>query len=252
MFDLTGKTTLITGSSKGIGKAIAAGMAGQGANVVISSRKLEKCEEVAAEINKLGSGKAVAIDCNISHKDQLQTLVDQTREQFGQIDILVCNAAVNPYFGPLTDIPDSAFEKILHCNVISNHWLCHLVLPEMRERKEGSVIIVSSVGGYRGSTTLGAYCISKAADLELIRCLAQENGPFNIRVNGIAPGLIKTDFARALWEDPERRKRVESGYPLRRLGEPEDIAGTAVLLASAAGSYITGQTMIVDGGGLCG
>ena len=129
MFDLTGKTALITGSSKGIGKGIALGMAGQGSNVVISSRKLEKCEEVAAEINKLGKGKAIAIGCNISHKEQLQALVDQTREQFGQIDTLVCNAAVNPYFGPLTDIPDSAFEKILQCNVISNHWLCQLVLP---------------------------------------------------------------------------------------------------------------------------
>ena len=252
MFDLTGNTALITGSSKGIGKGIAVGMAGQGANVVISSRKLENCRQVAAEINELGKGKAIAIGCNISHKDQLQSLVDQTREQLGQIDILVCNAAVNPYFGPLTEIPDSAFEKILQCNVISNHWLCQLVLPEMRQRKEGSVIIVSSVGGYRGSTTLGAYCISKAADLELIRCLAQENGPLNIRVNGLAPGLIKTDFARALWEDPERRKRVESGYPRRRLGEPEDIAGAAVLLASAAGSYITGQTIVVDGGGLSG
>ncbi len=252
MFDLTGKTALITGSSKGIGKGIAVGMARQGTNVVISSRKLEKCKEVAAEINELGKGKAIAIGCNISHKDQLQTLVDQTREQLGQIDILVCNAAVNPYFGPLMEIPDSAFEKILQCNVISNHWLCQLVLPEMRQRKEGSVIIVSSVGGYRGSTTLGAYCISKAADLELIRCLAQENGPLNIRVNGLAPGLIKTDFARALWEDPQRRKRVEAGYPLRRLGEPEDIAGAAILLASAAGSYITGQTIVVDGSGLSG
>jgi NAD(P)-dependent dehydrogenase (short-subunit alcohol dehydrogenase family) len=252
MFDLTGKTAVITGSSKGIGKGIALGMAGQGANVVISSRKLERCQEAAAEISNLGKGKAIAIGCNISHKDQLQALVDQTHQQLGQIDILVCNAAVNPYYGPLMEIPDSAFEKTLQCNVISNHWLCQLVLPEMRERKEGSVIVVSSVGGYRGSTTLGAYCISKAADLELIRCLAQENGPFNIRVNGLAPGLIKTDFARALWEDPQRRKQVESGYPLRRLGEPEDIAGAAVLLASSAGCYITGQTIVVDGGGLSG
>jgi len=250
MFDLTGKTAVITGSSKGIGKAIAQGMAGQGANVVISSRKLPKCEEVAAEISAQGGGKAIAIGCNISQKEQLQALVDQTHEQLGQIDVLVCNAAVNPYFGPLGDIPDSAFEKVLHCNIISNHWLCHMVFPEMRERKEGSVIIISSVGGFRGSTTLGAYCISKAADLELIRCLAQENGPHNIRVNGIAPGLVKTDFARALWEDPQRRKQVESGFPLRRLGEPEDIAGVAVLLASPAGSYITGQTLVVDGGGL--
>ena len=251
LFDLTGKNALITGSSKGIGKAIAEGMAQLGANVVISSRKADICEEVTAKINAAGNGKAVCIPCNISHKDQLQSLVDQTREQLGQIDILVCNAAVNPFYGSLMEIPDSAFEKVLQCNITSNHWLCQMVLPEMRERKDGAVIIVSSVGGYRGSTTLGTYTISKAADLQLVRCLAQENGPFNINVNGLAPGLIKTDFARALWEDPERRKQVEANYPLRRLGEPEDIAGTALLLASKAGSYITGQTIIIDGGGIC-
>ena len=251
MFDLTGKNALITGASKGIGKAIAVGFAQQGANVVISSRKGDICEEVASEINAMGKGKAVAIPCNISHKDQLQALVDETHKQLGDIHILCCNAAVNPHFGPLSEIPDSAFEKVLQCNIISNHWLCQMVLPEMKARKDGSVMIVSSVGAYRGSTTLGAYCVSKSADLELVRCLAQENGPDNIRVNGLAPGLIKTDFARALWEDPERRKQVESNYPLRRLGEPEDIAGTAVLLASKAGSYITGQTLVIDGGGLC-
>lgn len=251
MFDLTGMNALITGSSKGIGKAIASGMSQQGANVVISSRKADVCEAVTEEINAAGNGKAVCIPCNISHKEQLQSLVDQTREQLGPIDILVCNAAVNPFYGPLAEIPDSAFEKVLHCNITSNHWLCQMVLPEMRERKDGAVIIVSSVGGYKGSTTLGTYSISKAADFQLVRCLAQENGPFNIRVNGLAPGLIKTNFARALWENPETRKRVEATYPLRRLGEPEDIAGTAILLASKAGNYITGQTITIDGGGIC-
>lgn len=250
MFDMTGMNALITGSSKGIGKAIAEGMAKQGANVVISSRKGEVCEAVAAEITKQGGGKAVSIPCNISHKEQLENLVEEMHKQLGQIDVLVCNAAVNPYYGPISGIPDSAFEKILHVNIISNHWLCNMVLPEMQERKDGSIIIVSSVGAFRGSTTLGAYAISKGADIQLVRCLAQENGPFNIRVNGIAPGLIKTDFARALWEDPDRRARVEKTYPLRRLGEPEDIAGTAILLASAAGNYITGETIVVDGGGL--
>lgn len=250
MFDLTGKTAVITGSSRGIGKAIAIALAQQGANVVISSRKAEACIAVAQEINGQDRGRAISLACNISHKEQLQALVDEARRQFGKIDVLVCNAAVNPYFGALSEMPDSALEKILHCNITSNHWLCQMVLPEMRERRDGSVIIVSSVGGYRGSTVLGAYTISKAADLQLIRCLAQENGPFNVRVNGLAPGLVKTDFARALWEDPERRRQVESTYPLRRLGEPEDITGAAVLLASPAGSYITGQTIIIDGGGL--
>lgn len=250
MFDLTGQNVLITGSSKGIGKAIAAGMAAQGANVVISSRKGEVCDAVAEEINAAGGGKAVSITCNISHKEQLEELVAKTHEQLGEIHTLCCNAAVNPYFGSLESIPDSAFEKVLHCNITSNHWLCQMCLPEMKARKDGTIIIVSSVGAYRGSTHLGAYVISKGADLQLVRCLAVENGPDNIRVNGLAPGLIKTDFARALWEDPERAKKVEATYPLRRLGEPEDIAGTAILLASKAGNYITGQTITIDGGGL--
>lgn len=250
MFDLSGKNILITGSSRGIGKAIAVGVAEHGANVVISSRKAEACEAVAAEVSQIGTGQAISIPCNISQRDQLQALVDQTHESLGQIDVLICNAAVNPFYGSLHEIPDSAWEKILKCNVTSNLWLCQLVIPEMRERQDGSVIIVSSVGGYKGSTTLGAYSISKAADLQLIRCLAQENGPYNVRVNGLAPGLIKTDFARALWENPKTRQRVEAGYPLRRLGDPEDIAGPAVLLASPAGNYITGQTIIIDGGGL--
>lgn len=250
MFDLTGQNVLITGSSKGIGKAIAEAMAAQGANVVISSRKGDVCEEVAAEINARGAGKAVAIPCNISHKDQLQNLVDETHKQLGEIHTLVCNAAVNPHYGPLSTISDDAFEKVMHCNITSNHWLSQMVLPEMVDRKDGSIIIVSSVGAYRGNPVIGAYVISKGADLQLIRCLAVENGKHNIRVNGLAPGLIKTDFARALWEDPERRKKVEAQYPLGRIGEPEDIAGTAVLLASKAGAYITGQTITIDGGGL--
>ena len=250
MFDMTGQNVVITGSSRGIGKAIAFGMASQGANVVISSRKGEVCEEVAEEINSLGGGKAISIPCNISHKEQLEALVVRTHDELGEIHSLVCNAAVNPHYGPLSDIPDSAFEKVMHCNIMSNHWLCQFVLPEMIERKDGAIIIVSSVGAYRGNTKLGAYVISKGADLQLIRCLAVENGPNNIRVNGIAPGLIKTDFAKALWEDPARAKKVEATYPLRRLGEPEDLAGTAVLLASKAGCYITGQTFTVDGGGL--
>ncbi|MFP6582866.1 MAG: SDR family oxidoreductase [Candidatus Hydrogenedentota bacterium] len=250
MFDMTGQNVLITGSSKGIGKAIAEAMAAQGANVVISSRKGDVCDAVAEDINSRGGGKAVSIACNISHKEQLENLVAKTHEQLGDIHTLVCNAAVNPHYGPLSEIPDSAFEKVMHCNIMSNHWLCQMVLPEMVERKDGSIIIVSSVGAYRGNTMLGAYVISKGADLQLVRCLAVENGPHNIRVNGLAPGLIKTDFAKALWEDPVRAKKVEATYPLRRLGEPEDIAGTAILLASKAGNYITGQTITIDGGGL--
>lgn len=248
LFDLTGKVAVITGSSKGIGRAIAERMAEAGAEVVISSRKLPVCEEVAAGIRERG-GAAVAIACNISHKDQLQSLVDRTRETYGRIDILVCNAAVNPHFGPSQEIPDEAFDKILHCNIRANHWLCRMVIPEMAARKDGAVIIVSSVGGLKGSALLGAYCLSKAADMQMARNLALEWGPQNVRVNCIAPGLVRTDFARALWENPEIYEDRVRLYPLRRIGEPDEIAGSAIYLASAAGRFTTGQTLVVDGGG---
>ena len=255
LFDLTGKTALITGSSKGIGRAIAEEMANQGARVVISSRKLDVCEEVAATINAQTEGEpggAVAIAANIGHKEQLEMLISSTREQLGKIDILVCNAAVNPYFGSMMDIPDSAFEKVLDVNIRSNHWLCQMVLPEMIERKDGVIMIVSSVGGLRGSTDLGTYAISKAADLQLVRNLAVEHGPSNVRVNAISPGLIRTDFARALWENPDILKRATAADPLRRIGEPDELAGIAVYLASRAGSFTTGQNFVVDGGSTAG
>ncbi len=247
LFDLTGKVAVITGSSKGIGKAIAQGMADHGAKVVISSRKADACAAVAADINQ-GGGTAIAVPCNISHKDQLAALVEAAHAEWGQIDILVCNAAANPHFGSALDIPDSAFEKVMANNIESNMWLCQMVIPEMRQRKDGAIIIVSSIGGLRGSAELGAYGISKAADMQIARNLAVEFGPDNIRANCIAPGLVKTDFARALWEDPDRLAGRLSTTPLRRLGEPEDIAGAAIYLASRAGAWTTGQTIVVDGG----
>ena len=251
LFDLTGKVAVITGSSRGIGKAIAEQMAAHGAKVVISSRKAGPCEEVAAAINKRSPGHAIAAPANISSKDDLQRLMDETRKAFGKIDILVCNAASNPYYGSQLDITDDAFNKILSNNIVANNWIISMVTPEMKERRDGAIIIVSSIGGLRGSTVIGAYCISKAADMQLARNLAQELGPHNIRVNCIAPGLVKTDFARALWDTPEGEKRASSGTPLRRLGEPDDIAGAAVLLAGKAGAWITGQTIVVDGGSTC-
>jgi NAD(P)-dependent dehydrogenase (short-subunit alcohol dehydrogenase family) len=249
LFDLTGKVAIITGSSRGIGKAIAERMAEHGAKVVISSRKLEPCEEVAAALNaKHGPGTAIAVPANIASKEDLQHLVDQTRKVFGQVDICVCNAASNPYYGPLAGISDDQFRKILDNNIISNHWLIGMVAPEMRERKDGAIIIVSSIGGLRGNAIIGAYNISKAADFQLARNLAHEFGPDNVRVNCIAPGLIKTDFARALWENPETLKRATTAVPLRRIGEPDELAGAAVYLASKAGSFMTGQALVVDGG----
>ena len=249
LFDLTGKTAIITGSSRGIGKAIAHRMAEHGANVVVSSRKLDACEAAVAEINAaVGREAAVAIPANIAVKEALQALVDKTVERFGQIDALVCNAASNPYFGPAAGISDDAFVKILQNNVISNHWLISMVVPAMRARKNGSVTVISSIGGLRGSTVLGAYAISKAADMQLARNLAAEYGPDNVRVNCIAPGLIKTDFAKALWDNPDILKASTAGAPLRRIGEPDEIAGMAVLLASQAGAFVTGQTFVIDGG----
>jgi NAD(P)-dependent dehydrogenase (short-subunit alcohol dehydrogenase family) len=249
LFDLSRKVAVVTGSSRGIGRAIAERLAEHGAKVVVSSRKVEACREVADAINKKhGKDRAVVIPANISSKDDLKNLVEETNKKLGKIDILVCNAAANPYFGPLSDIQDDQFRKILDNNILSNHWLAQLVSPQMIKRKEGSIIIVSSIGGLRGSPVLGAYCISKAADFQLARNLAVEYGPHNVRVNCIAPGLIKTDFARKLWEDKERLKAREQQTPLRRIGEPDEIAGAAVFLASAAGSFVTGQNIVIDGG----
>ena len=249
LFDLSGQVAIITGSSRGIGRAIAERMAEHGARVVISSRKLQACEEVVQAINaKHGAGRAVAMAANISSKDDLAQLVQQTQQQLGSVDVLVCNAASNPYYGPQAGITDEQFRKILDNNIVANHWLIGMVAPQMIERKSGSIIIVSSIGGLRGSPVIGAYCISKAADMQLARNLAVELGPHNVRVNCIAPGLIKTDFARALWEDADMLKERMSTTPMRRIGEPDEIAGAAVFLASQAGSYVTGQSLVVDGG----
>ena len=247
LFDLSGKVAIVTGSTKGIGKAIAQAFAQAGAKVVISSRTRDKCLEVADRINAAG-GEALGVACNISHKDQLQRLVDTTLDKWQHIDVLVCNAAVNPYYGPLAEIPEDAYDKIMDTNIKSNLWLCNMVMPQMAERRQGSVIIISSIAGLKGNDRLGAYGLSKAADMQLARNLAVEWGHANIRTNCIAPGLVRTDFARKLWENPEAKARAIATYPIGRLGEPEDIAGAALFLASPAGSFVTGQTLVVDGG----
>lgn len=249
LFDLTGKTAVVTGSSKGIGKAIAEQLAAQGARVVISSRKQDTCDEVAGEINaRLGDGTAIAIAASISEKSQLEDLFARTKTDFGPVDILVCNAATNPYYGSMDGISDDQFRKVLDNNILSNHWLIQLALPDMRERGDGSITVISSIGGLRGTTTIGAYNVSKAADFQLVRNYAVENGQHGIRVNAIAPGLVQTDFARALWDNPEALKRVEEQIPMRRIGQPDDIAGAAVYLASPASRWTTGQMIVVDGG----
>tara|TARA_B100000530_G_C15906239_1_gene467474 strand:+ start:808 stop:1575 length:768 start_codon:yes stop_codon:yes gene_type:complete len=249
LFNLNNKSILITGSSRGIGKSIARHCAIHGANVIISSRKLNICEKTADEINnEVGKELAHPIAANISNENQLDELVNKTREKLGKIDVLICNAATNPFMGSMLDMPNDKFDKVMNNNIKSNQILCNLVLPEMIDKEDGSIIIISSIAAIKGSAILGAYNISKAADVMIVKNIAAEFGHKNIRANSIAPGLIKTDFAKALWENPEILKTVLGTTPMQRIGEPDEIAGVAVMLASEAGNYINGQTIVVDGG----
>jgi NAD(P)-dependent dehydrogenase (short-subunit alcohol dehydrogenase family) len=247
LFDLTGRTAIVTGSTRGIGLAIVAALADAGARVVVSSRKTEACEAAASDLRARGL-EAIAIACHVGRDDQLERLVQDTRAAFGAIDILVCNAAVNPHFGPLTTIDDGALAKAFETNVRSTLRLCGLVLPEMAERRDGAIVIVSSLAGMSAGRQLGGYALTKAANLQLARTLAAEWGRHNIRVNAIAPGLVQTDFAEALWTNREILQSVLQATPLRRIGTPQDIAGAAVFLAAPAARWITGQTIVVDGG----
>jgi NAD(P)-dependent dehydrogenase (short-subunit alcohol dehydrogenase family) len=246
-FRLDGKVAVITGSSKGIGRSAAEIMASLGARVVISSRKAEACQAVADGIRKAG-GEAIVIPCNISRRPEVEALIEGTTRHLGPIDILVCNAAVNPVYGPLSQMTDDAFDRIMGANVKSTLWQCNLVMPGMAARGGGSVVIVSSIAGIRGTDVIGGYGISKAADFALARNLAVEWGPQNVRINCVAPGLIKTDFARALWEDPANLAKRTANTPLRRIGEPDEIGGIVAFLASPAARFITGQTIVADGG----
>lgn len=251
LFSLAGKVAIVTGSSRGIGRAIAETLAEADARVVISSRRQAACEDVAHAINaRHGEERAIAIAASISDKEALTSMVAQAQARLGPVDVLVCNAASNPHYGPITTITDDQFRKIFENNVLANHWLVSLVAPGMRMRRDGAIIIVSSIGGLIGSDVIGAYNVSKAADLQLVRNLAVELGPDNIRVNAIAPGVIRTDFARALWEDPHAEAALNKAVPLGRIGEPEDIAGAALFLASRAGRYVNGHGLVIDGGAM--
>ncbi len=247
LFDLSGKVALVTGATRGIGKSIAEELARAGARVSICSRKAEACEETRAELENSGFHE-LARPCNVSRREELQALVDATAAKWGGIDIVVANAAANPYYGPLTGISEDAFDKIIASNLKSVLWLAGMTLPGMESRGGGSFIFVGSIGGILANTVIGAYGISKAAGHHLVRNLAAEWGPKNVRVNAIAPGLVKTEFARALWEDEKRRAERIGITPLRRLGEPRDIGGVAVFLASPASAFITGQCIVADGG----
>ena len=253
LFDLSGRVAVVTGASRGIGEAIARRLAQHGARVVVSSRNLEPCEAVAASINEAeGREAASAFACNISHRDQLQALVDHANGVFGPIDILVPNAAVNVHYGPSAEIDEGQIDKILGANFKSTHFLSHMVAPQMAERGGGAIVIVSSISAFVGNGAIGTYGVSKAADLQLARNLAVEYGPRGIRTNAIAPGVVKTQFAEALWTDPKMEAKVTSGIPARRFGEPDDVAGVAVMLASDAGAWMNGSCVTVDGGTLIG
>ncbi len=245
LFDLTGKVALITGSTRGLGKSIAEELARAGAKIAISSRKSESCEKARAELAAQGF-EVLAQPCNVSRKEDLQAFVEATRAKWSRIDIVVANAASNPYYGPLTDIEDEVFDKIVANNVKSVLWLAQMTLPAMPAG--GSFILVGSIGGLLANTVIGAYGMSKAMGHHLVRNLAAEWGPKNLRVNAIAPGLVKTEFARALWEDEKRRAERIGITPLGRLGEPRDIGGIAVFLASDAAAFVTGQVIVADGG----
>lgn len=246
-FSLEGKVAIVTGGSKGIGLSIVHHLAALGAKVAIASRKIEACEAAAEEVRANG-GDAIAVACNISNRDQCEALVKAAHKQWGRVDIFVANAAVNPVYGPLAELSDEAFNKVMTSNVQSALWFANSAMPLMADQGGGSFIVVSSIGGLRGSPTLGAYGISKTADIGVVRSLAVEWGPKNITVNCIMPGLIKTDFARALWENEKLRDDRIARTPVRRLGEPDDIGGIAAFLAGPWSRFITGEVIVADGG----
>jgi NAD(P)-dependent dehydrogenase (short-subunit alcohol dehydrogenase family) len=247
MFDLRGQVILVTGSTRGIGRAVVERAAEAGARVVVSSRRAEACEEVAAAIRARG-GEAVGIACNVGRREEIEALAKGALAAYGRVDVLVGNAAINPYYGPLAGIEDAAWDKIMAANVRANLWLVNLLAPQMAARGQGAVVLVSSVVGLRGCDTIGAYGVSKAAEIALARNLAVEWGPQGVRVNAVCPGIVKTDFAKALWENEAVMRSTMEALCLKRLGEPDDIAGAVLFLASPAARYATGAVLTVDGG----
>lgn len=251
LFNLSGKVALVTGATRGIGRAIAERLAQHGAAVVVSSNEGGACDAVAAELRGAGCD-AMSIACDVSSRDELERLVARTLEAFSKIDILVCNAGVAPHMGPIASASDADWDVTMTVNLRSVLWLTSLTIPGMAARRDGSVIIISSIAGVRGNKVIGLYGLSKAASAELARNLAVEWGPNNVRVNAISPGLIRTEFARPLLDDMRVMERRLALTPLRRAGTPEEVAGVAVMLASPAGAFVTGQNIIVDGGTVIG
>ncbi|WP_411031606.1 glucose 1-dehydrogenase [Spongiimicrobium sp. 3-5] len=246
-FNLKGKVVIVTGSSKGIGKAIAKGLAENSAHVIVSSRDQEVCESVVSEFKEEGLS-ATAISCHIGKEEQRKALVEQTIKDFGGIDVLVNNAAINPIFGPLEEAEEGIFDKIMDVNVKAPWMLSNLVLPSMQERKGGSIINIASVEALTPGMGLGLYSTSKAALLMLTKNQAKEWGKYGIRANALCPGLIKTKFSAALWQNEQLLQKVERALPSGRMGMPQEMVGIACLLASDAGAYMTGGVYTADGG----
>ena len=246
-FDLEGKVALVTGASKGIGEAIARALAQARAKVVVSSRKLEAVESVAAVLRDQGS-EASAAQAHMGHMSEARGLVDTCVERYGGVDIIVNNAATNPVFGPMTNCDEGVFQKIMAVNVQGPLELCKHALPVMKKRGGGSVINIASVGGLHPEQMLGLYSVSKAALISLTKVMAKEWGGMGIRANAICPGLIKTKFSQALWQNDAMVRQMLAMAPIKRLGEPDDIAGLALFLASQASAYCTGGVYVADGG----
>jgi len=246
-FSLEGKVALITGSSRGIGRAVALRMAQAGAKVVVSSRKMENVRPVADEIEAAG-GRALAVQAHVGKPDDVTALVEQAVEAFGRVDVAVNNAATNPHFGPLLTAEEWQWDKILDTNLKSVFRVCKAVAPHMEAQGGGKIINMSSIAGLRPSGAMGVYSVSKAAMIMLTQVLALELGHLNIQVNAIAPGIIKTGFSQVMWQTPQIADPVRKSLPSGRFGEPEDVAGLALYLASPASDYVTGAIFVVDGG----
>jgi NAD(P)-dependent dehydrogenase (short-subunit alcohol dehydrogenase family) len=246
-FSLEGKVAVISGASRGIGRAIALRLAGAGARVVVSSRSLAHVQPVADEIAAAG-GQALAVEAHVGHMEDVEALIEQTLAAYGRVDIAVNNAATNPHFGPLLTADEGQWDKILDTNAKGAFRLCKAVVPTMETQGGGKIINMTSVAGLHPSPGLGVYSISKAAIIALTQVLAAELGPANVQVNAIAPGVIRTRFSRLLWETPQIAGPTLSSLPLGRFGEPEDVAGLALFLASPASDYVTGAVFVVDGG----
>lgn len=247
LFDLAGRVAIVTGSSRGLGLASAKGLAEHGAKVVISGRKADACEAAVAEIRAAG-GEAIAVPCNIGRKDELQAVVDAALAQWDRVDIVMANAAIHPWTGSVLDLKDETFNKFMQVNVQSSIWLAQMTVPGMLERGYGRFICVASIVGLLGDDLTGTYGLTKAADMQFVRNMAMEFASKGITANCIAPGTFRTEMARSFWDDEAVAKWYVGRNPSQRIGEVEELAGLAVLLASPSGGYINGQTIAVDGG----